>query len=287
MGNVIAKANDFETGSPEYNRFFPFALPYTSNHYLQTGGPLALYSANFVIAGEVLLMHGVFFGLFAILQGFSVRRMMDQHYLSLVLAFTFILLPIHFLFDMNLDQSKLTFFVEHVAIEYLIGVRVLAPAKFVAARSGLILLLMWLMLVASSAVIVGNHAAVFVVVIAFISDTILAVSGAVLIWRWSRERHSTAGFRITAMVNAPVVAVILWGNYHAQAFAIEWTSIFMTGLLCQGMQVPVAALFFQNLACCCTRRRKVSPGQAEWQDEPLPDDDSSVPSTLFKTESPV
>lgn len=140
-------------------------------------------------------MHGVFFGLFAILQGFSVRRMMDQHYLSLVLAFTFILLPIHFLFDMNLDQSKLTFFVEHVAIEYLIGVRVLAPANFVAARSGLILLLMWLMLVASSAVIVGNHAAVFVVVIAFISDTILAVSGAVLIWRWSRERHSTAGFR--------------------------------------------------------------------------------------------
>lgn len=140
-------------------------------------------------------MHGVFFGLFAILQGFSVRRMMDQHYLSLVLAFTFILLPIHFLFDMNLDQAKLTFFVEHVAIEYLIGVRVLAPASFVAARSGLILLLMWLALVASSVVIVGNHAALFVVIIAFISDTILAVSGAVLIWRWLRERHSTAGFR--------------------------------------------------------------------------------------------
>lgn len=116
--------------------------------------------------------------------------MLDQHYLSMVFAFTFILLPIHFLFNLNVDQTKLCFFLEHVVIEFLIGVRVLAPAKFVAQKPGLILLLAWLVLVAASVIVIGNHAALFVIGTAFVSDFTMALSGCVLMKRWWKNRHN-------------------------------------------------------------------------------------------------
>ena len=125
-------------------------------------------------------MHSVFYGLFAVLKGFSLKRMLDLHYLAITFAFTFILLPINFLFNLYVDQTKLCFFLEHVLIEFLIGVRVLAPAKFIAEKPGLILLLGWLALVAASVVVIGNHAALFVIGSAFISDFTVAVSGCVL-----------------------------------------------------------------------------------------------------------
>lgn len=68
------------------------------------------------------------------------------------------------------------------------------------------------------------------------------------------------------MTGGPLAALILYGNYRAEAFGIEWAFVFMTGLLAQGMQVPVAALFFSNLSCCCGRRKTVFPGQIEWRD---------------------
>ncbi|KXT12855.1 hypothetical protein AC579_5382 [Pseudocercospora musae] len=254
-----------------------------------------------------------------VLRGFSLKRMLDLHYLAIAFAFTFILLPINFLFDLYVDQSKLCFFLEHVLIEFMIGVRIFAPAKFIAEKPGLILLLGWLALVAASVVVIGNHAALYVLGSAFVSDFTVAVSGCVLMRRWWQNRHGSdyAGFNkrkliaeavsglgfllhgmqlsqkesfkladlnrgITTMTGGPLTALILYGNYRAEAFAIEWAFVFMTGLLAQGMQIPVAAMFFSNLRCCCGRRNKVFPSQVDWREAPPLDRNSITVRSMLK-----
>ncbi|KAF7189634.1 hypothetical protein HII31_09078 [Pseudocercospora fuligena] len=303
MGNAVSYVNRmWRTSTAMENTWLTFPLPHTDNEDLVAGGYLALYNPAFPIGAEALLMHSVFYGLFAVLRGFSLRRMLDLHYLSIAFAFTFILLPINFLFNLYVDQTKLCFFLEHVLIELLIGVRVLAPAKFIAQKPGLILLLGWLALVAASVVVIGNHAALVVIGSAFISDFTVAVSGCVLMKRWWQNRHdpdytgfnkrkltaeavSGLGFLlhgITTMTGGPLAALILYGNYRAEAFGIEWAFVFMTGLLAQGMQIPVAALFFSNLRCCCGRRSKVFPGQVDWRKVPPLDRDSITVRAMLK-----
>lgn len=128
---------DIGRTGPEYLRLFPPVLQ-TQSRRLLKGGPLALYNAAFLIAFQGFFLQLVFWGTYAGLVGFSMKRMMDLHYLSLTFTITFLLLTIHFLSDLELNSSKLIFSTQHVGIEYLIAVRVLLPLSFVRRWIGYI-----------------------------------------------------------------------------------------------------------------------------------------------------
>ncbi|CAK1366649.1 unnamed protein product [Cercospora beticola] len=283
MGNAISTMNHIAITDPEYPRLFPPVLQ-TPNKYLLQGGPLALFNSYFVISFQGLFQQLLFWGLFSGLVGFSTTRMMDLHYLCITFAITFLLLSVHFLSDIDLNSSKLIFFTQHVAIEFLIGIRVLAPPRIIRKWTGVIFFLVWLAVVSSTAVIVSNHAVYYAIVMASLSDGLMAITGVVLLLRKFTVRGRTSvqhSRRLTAeaisglgllchglsaLPNTVIVVLILNYQDPASYFGMVWTGISLTGLLAAGLQLPVAGLFFSDIRCCCGRRRNVSPGQIDWEE---------------------
>lgn len=163
-------------------------LPGTSNHWLKSFGDVSLYNGTLVLIATALFQHVAVFGLFFLLRGFSPKRVLDLHYLTIIFALTFLFAPLIFLLDRRIDGFKLDFFLEHEAIEVLIAIRVLAPTTFTMRRPGLVLLLCWTGLSVITTMVAFNehyrHGADIVAWGAFFSDCLLGVSGIVLIKRW-------------------------------------------------------------------------------------------------------
>ncbi|EUC43437.1 hypothetical protein COCMIDRAFT_38634 [Bipolaris oryzae ATCC 44560] len=282
MGNVVSTFNHIDRTGPEYFRLFPPVLQ-TQNRHLLKGGPLAIYNAPFLIAFQGLFLQLVFWGIYAGLVGFSMKRMMDLHYLCLTFTVTFLLLSIHFLSDLELNSSKLIFFTQHVGIEYLIAVRVLLPSSFVRRWIGYIFFVVWLLMVGATCVIVSNHAVYFAIAMASLSDTLISVCGLVLIGRKLKQKKATqlTGHKLTveaisglgflihglsALPNTVAVVLILKTQDPSYYFGMVWTAIAMAGLFSAGLQVPVAAMYFENISCCCRRRRQTLPGDVGWEE---------------------
>ena len=191
--------------------------------------------------------------------------------------------------DLRIDQIKLLFFLEHEAVEFLIAIRVLAPAAFVARRSGLIVLLCWCALVTITVPLVldehFHHAADIVAWSAFLSDFLVGISGITLIRRWTKSNQSVSRFRLRkiraeamaglgfvlhgfiTMAVGPIFALVLYRNLNPVAFAYAWVAVFFSAFFAVGFAVPVAGIFFNNIRWCISHRRAVFPGQAEWVEE--------------------
>lgn len=185
-----SRPTDIDRTGPEYHRLFPPLLQ-TQNKHLLKGGPLALYEPAFVISFQGLFLQLLFWGIYSGLVGFSMKRMMDLHYLSVTFAVTFLLLTIHFMSDLELNSSKLIFFSQHVGIEFLIAIRVLAPPSIVRRWTGHIFFIVWLLVVGSTSVIVSDHAIYFAIAMASLSDSLMTISGLVLVSRKLRRRHAS------------------------------------------------------------------------------------------------
>lgn len=163
-------------------------LPASDNPWVGTLGDIALYNGTLVLIATALFQHIAVFGLFFVLRGFSSKRVLDLHYLTIIFALSFLLAPLIFLLDRRLDGFRLWFFLEHEAIEVLIAIRVLVPSSFTRRRAGLILLLCWTGLSIVTVVAAFNehyhHGADIVAWGAFISDCLLGLSGVALTKRW-------------------------------------------------------------------------------------------------------
>ena len=176
---------------------FPDDLPTTQNHYIASLGEIALYNPTLLLAAAALLQHTAVFGILFFLRGFSPKKVLDLHCLTIVFALSFVAAPIVFLVDLRIDQTKLLFFLEHEAVKFLIAIRALAPRRFVAERSGAIVLVCWCGLVAVTIPVVWNeqihHAADIVAWSAFVSDFLIGTSELALAWRW-RTRTPESSF---------------------------------------------------------------------------------------------
>ncbi|KAI6838101.1 hypothetical protein KC315_g1107 [Hortaea werneckii] len=267
----------------------PNALPPTTNEWLLRLGDLALYNPELFAIAVALFQHNFVFGTLFLLRAFSPKRALDLYYLTLIFALSFVALPLVFLFDRRIDEVKLLFFLEHEAVEYLIAVRVLAPPGFVAKWSGAIVLAAWCALVAITIPVVldsrFHHAADVVAWCAFVSDSLLGLSGIALVRRWAVGRHRMNGFalrklRAEAMAGlafmchgfvtmpvGPIFTLVLYRNLDPKYFAWTFVAVFLSALFSIALMVPVIALFFSNIRWCCASRKKVFPGQAEWYEE--------------------
>ncbi|KAK3065029.1 hypothetical protein LTS18_012954 [Coniosporium uncinatum] len=177
-------------------------LPPTSNPWLLTHGDLALYNPTLLLSALGLFQHTLVFGLIFLLRGFSARRALDLHFLTVLFALSFVFAPLIFLVDYLIDATKLFFFLEHEAIEYLITIRVLAPASWVRERSGAVLLLCWTGITVVTIVVAFNpeykHGADVVAWAAFVSDFLVAVAGVMLVVRWAVSLISKRAVRMAA-----------------------------------------------------------------------------------------
>ncbi|TKA79831.1 hypothetical protein B0A55_02787 [Friedmanniomyces simplex] len=266
----------------------PNALPTTHNRWIAVAGDLALYNSTLLLVAAAILQHTAVFGILFFLRGFSPKRALDLHYLAIVFALSFIAAPIVFLVDLRIDQIKLLFFLEHEAVEFLIAIRVLAPAVFVARRSGLIVLVCWCALVAVTVPVVldehFHHAADIVAWCAFLSDFLVGISGLALVRRWlvgrpasrfmARKMRAEAmaglGFMIHGFITisvGPIFALVLFHNLNPSAFAFAWVAVFFSAFFAVGFAVPVAGIFFGNIWCCIGHRKAISPGQVEWAED--------------------
>lgn len=228
------------------------------------------------------------FGLLFLFRGFSPKRALDLHYLTLIFALTFVALPIVFLVDLRIDQIKLLFFLEHEAVEYLIAIRVLAPAAVVARRSGLIVLLCWFGLVAITVPVMldqhFHHAADIVAWCAFVSDFLVGISGLALVRRWLLSRPLTRfslrksraeaiaglGFMLHGFITmsvGPLFALVLYRDLNPSYFAWAFVAVFFSAFFAVALMMPVVGIWFSNIKWCCGHRRAVFPGQAEWYEE--------------------
>ncbi|KAK3642964.1 hypothetical protein LTR56_008833 [Elasticomyces elasticus] len=266
----------------------PDALPTTHNQWIAVAGGLALYNSTLLLVAAALLQHTAVFGILFLLRGFSPKRALDLHYLTIVFALSFVAAPIVFLVDLRIDQVKLLFFLEHEAVEFLIAIRVLAPAAFVARRSGLIVLVCWCALVAVTVPVVldehFHHAADIVAWSAFASDFLVGISGLTLVQRWKAGRPASRfevrklraeamaglGFMLHGFITmsvGPIFALVLYRNLNPVAFAYAWVAVFFSAFFAVGFAVPVAGIFFNNIRWCISHRKAVFPGQVEWYEE--------------------
>ncbi|KAI0584534.1 hypothetical protein TUN199_05175 [Pyrenophora tritici-repentis] len=71
---------------------------------------------------------------------------------------------------------------------------------------------------------------------------------------------------LSALSNTVAVVLLLKTQDPPSHFGITWTSIAMAGLLAVGLQLPVAGMYFDNISCCITRRRKTFQGDIDWED---------------------
>lgn len=271
-------------------------LPPTSNPWILKFGDLALYNSTLLLAANALFQHAAVFGVLFLLRGFSSKRALDLHFLTIVFAATFIAAPLIFLVDTHIDSVKLWFFLEHEAIEYLIAIRVLAPIRFVQKHPGLIVLGCWTVLSIVSIIVSLNtqykHGADIVAWGAFTSDSILSMAGCVLTARWYQDREygrcsgekrnlmdsmlkrKTAaeamaglGFMLhglSTVTVAPVLTGILYDDLDPAYFAYAWVVVFFCAFFAVGLSVPSAALFFSTIHWCCWHDRKTLLGEAQW-----------------------
>ncbi|RMY73356.1 hypothetical protein D0863_03905 [Hortaea werneckii] len=277
--------------TPEPNIYtgLPNALPPTTNEYLLRLGDLALYNPELFAVAIALFQHSLVFGTLFLLRAFSPKRALDLHYLTLIFALSFVALPLVFLFDRRIDEIKLLFFLEHEAVECLIAVRVLAPSGFVAKWSGAIVLVAWFALVAITIPVVldnwFHHAADIVAWCAFVSDSLLGLSGIALVRRWALRRSRLTGFalrklRAEAMAGVafmchgfvtmpvgPIFTLVLYRDLDPKYFAWTFVAVFLSAFFSIALIVPVIAIFLANIRWCCGSRKKVFPGQAEWYEE--------------------
>ena len=63
-----------------------------------------------------------------------------------------------------------------------------------------------------------------------------------------------------------IVVLLLKTQDPAYYFGMVWTGISMAALLASGLQLPVAAMYFKNVSCCCSRRRKIFQGEIDWEE---------------------
>jgi len=266
----------------------PNALPSTHNEWITAAGDLVLYNTDLFAAAIALLQHSIVFGILFLLRGFSPKRALDLHYLTIIFAISFVGATLVFLLDTQIDEVKLLFFLEHEAVEFLIAIRVLAPTAFVARRSGLIVLLAWCGLTIVTMPVVLNqhfhHAADIVAWCAFVSDFLVGLSGLVLIRRWaiahSASRFGLRKVRAEAMAGlafslhgfvtmavGPILALVLYNDLNPAYFAYAWVAVFLSAFFAVALTVPVVGLFFSNVWWCCGHRKDVFPGQAGWYEE--------------------
>ncbi|KAK4550838.1 hypothetical protein LTR36_000418 [Oleoguttula mirabilis] len=263
----------------------PDDLPRTHNRWLAIAGDVALYNTDLLATAIALFQHTAVFGTLFLLRGFSPKRALDLHYLTIVFALSFVALPLVFLFDLRIDEVKLLFFLEHEAVEYLIAIRVLAPAKFVARNSGLIVLLSWCGLVLLTIPVVldhhFHHSADVVAWCAFTSDFLLGISGLTLVRRWAvshpltrftlRKSRAEAMAGVAFMLHGfvtmsvgPVFALVLYDDVDPAYFAYVFVAVFLSAFFAVAFMIPVAGIFFANVWWCCGQRKAILPGQAEW-----------------------
>lgn len=276
-------------------------LPPTTNAILLKGGDLALYNATLLLAANALFQHAAVFGLVFLLRGFSAKRALDLHFLTIIFAVSFIAAPLIFLIDTHIDSVKIWFFLEHEAIEFLIAIRVLAPKKFVRRHAGLIVFLCWTALSIVSIVVIFNskhrHGADIIAWGAFASDSLISVAGATLIATWFRDREygkrsgeklsapdkfrrrkeaaeAMAGLGFTAhglstVTVAPILDRVLYHDLNPQYFAYAWVAVFGFAFFTVALSVPIAAIFFSTINWYIWHDRKVLPGEAHWTGDDL------------------
>lgn len=181
-------SNTTTSTTPTYSLNPLELLPSNSNQWLAADGDIALYNEILLVTATALFQHTAVFGTVFLLRGFSSKRALDLHFLTIIFALSFVFAPLVFLFDQTIDSFKLWFFLDHEAIEYLIAIVVLAPKSIVKKYPGLIVFLCWTVLSCMSIVVAWNrkyhHGADIVAWGAFGSDFLVAVSGLVLIKRW-------------------------------------------------------------------------------------------------------
>jgi len=279
-------------------------LPPTKNPWLLTAGDLALYNETLLLSALGLFQHTLVFGVIFLLRGFSARRALDLHFLTILFALSFVFAPLIFILDYQIDAIKLFFFLEHEAIEYLIAIRVLAPATWVRERSGALLFACWMGITVVTVVVAFNpkykHGADVVAWAAFVSDFLVAVAGIVLVARWTvslisrkavrqaagggyaqampvaerfakrkmaAEAMGGVGFMIhgfTTMAVGPIFFRVLYHGLDPAWFAWAWVLVFMSAMFVVALSVPVASIFFNTIQWCCWHDRKTLPGQAQW-----------------------
>lgn len=279
----------------------PETLPETTNPYLLAGGSATLYNSIFLLASQAVLQHFLVFGIAALLRGYSFKRLLDLHYLTLLVALSIAAGPAVFLLYPEFGQLKLLFFLEHEAIEFLIFVRVVAPPHIVKRFSGLIMFVAWTVLFMVTVVVVldqfHHSAAMLAAWGAFSSDLAMGVAGIVLVKRWmtSTSRSNFGARRIQAeglagigymahgfvtMCVPPIFACVLYEKMHPDWFAYGWVMVWISGYFAIALCIPAIALFFWNISWCCARRRQVFPGQAGWEDDWEEDGRRSMARTI-------
>lgn len=264
-------------------------LPPTTNHWLVASGPIALYNPTLVTIANALSQHAIIFGIFFALRGFSAKRVFDLHYIILLLALTLSLAGLVFLVDTALDNYKVFFLLEHEAVEGVLALRVLLPAKVCRNHPALILFFLWTGLCIISVIISLNefygHAADLVAWGAFCTDFSIAIAGIKLVrkWYWLRPELATTSsiFRtkiraealagagciihgFTTMCIGPIFMRVLYHNANPNWFAYGFAFVFAFAIFSIGFMVPVISMFFSTINCCCWHNRKVLPGQAQW-----------------------
>ena len=167
------------------------SLPPTDNRWILESA-VSLYTPTLFSASQALFQHTLVLAVLFLLRGFSSKRLLDLHFLTIGFATTMIVAPFIFLIDVKVGRLKLLFFLEHEAVEVLIAVRVLAPSQIVARRPGLLIFLLYSLLVGLSIFVVVDdffsHSADVVAWGAFTSDFLLGLSGIFMIKRWMESR---------------------------------------------------------------------------------------------------
>ena len=170
-------------------------LPPTINIHLLTAGDAALYNTTLLTLSVGLALHGLVFGLIFLLRSFDVHRALDLHFLTIVFALTLLVAPLLFILDPHVNAPLLFFFLQHEAVELLIAIRVLAPKVWCQRHPGLVLFSCWIALATVSTLVAFDdkihHAAEIVSWGAFVSDALIAVTGAFLVTRWIYQRRQT------------------------------------------------------------------------------------------------
>lgn len=288
--------------STNYTKTTPLSLlPPTTNPWLLQGGELTLYNPTLLLIANALFQHAAVSGLVFLLRGFSARRALDLHFLTIIFAVSFIAAPLIFLIDTHIDSVKLWFFLEHEAIEYLVAIRVLAPLRILQQYAGLLIFLCWTGLALVSMTVSLNaqhmHGADIIAWGAFTSDTLISISGAILIARWLQDReygnHSDgeAGLAIKAhrrkvvaeamaglgfcfhglstLTVAPILHRVLYHGLDPAYFAYAWVMVFFFAFFTVALSVPVASIFFSTIHWAFWHDRKILPGEAKWSGEDL------------------
>lgn len=187
-------------------------LPPTNNKFLLKVGDAALYNPTFLTLSAGLFGHCFIFFIVFTLRSFSCARVLDLHFLVLLFAISLIIAPAMFLLNPNLNMPMLFFFLQHVAVECVIFIRVFDP-RLCCYYPGRVLLACWTVLAVVSSVIafndmIYNRAVEIVSWCAFISDFLTAVAGILLVQKWRRQkkRNAVTSMQRGTQVNAEALA---------------------------------------------------------------------------------